>query len=182
MMTATRTNALRCALLLSAALPQQALAQDDLSITANVPVVPVVARGPGRNTFSMPALEYQLSIQSQCLEGRAPNGLSLSVADTRKRIGPADIPAEGPTRLTLTVPADQIPPLVVEKFCIAADEAVEDTQPEQHEVTAALSMQAALLCSSGDDSVMTYASAALGVALLCEREDPTKMETPAGDL
>lgn len=151
-----------------------AVASDFLSVAANAPEVNLAPRDPGRNFLRLPTLEYRFEIHVQCSDSRAPESLSLNVADTRKSLAADRIVTDGPTEISLRIPARQIAPLVVEDFCVAPDEDDDDAASEarsQSRITipAALSAQASLLCAGGEDQAMTYVSTALDVSLVCDR-------------
>ena len=155
-----------------------AVARDFLSVAANAPAVNIAPRNPGRNFVRLPTLEYEFEIHSRCTDSRTPESISLNVADTHESLQADKIANDGPTRLSLRIPASQIAPLVVEDFCIVSgeddDDAASDARSRslsQSQITipAALSAQASLLCANGDDKAMTYVSRTLDVSLVCER-------------
>jgi len=172
MTSATRTAFLPAALLLAAAASSSVEAEDSLSIGTDAPVVPLSLRAPGRHTLRLPSLEYSFAIQTRCSANRSPESLSLSVADTRKSFLVDEIAAQGATEFKLRIPAGQIPPLVIEGFCVARDSGSRERNDDSRDrvtIPAALSAQASLLCTSDGDSRMTYTSQPLDIALVCER-------------
>lgn len=153
-----------------------AVARDFLSVAANAPAVNIAPRNPGRNFVRLPTLEYEFEIHSRCTDSRTPESISLNVADTHESLQADKIANDGPTRISLRIPASQIAPLVVEDFCVVPGEDDDDAASEarsliQSQITipAALSAQASLLCANGDDKAMTYVSRTLDVSLVCER-------------
>ena len=153
-----------------------AVARDFLSVAANAPAVNIAPRNPGRNFVRLPTLEYEFEIHSRCTDSRTPESISLNVADTHESLQADKIANDGPTRISLRIPASQIAPLVVEDFCIVSGEDDDDAASDarslaQSQITipAALSAQASLLCANGDDKTMTYVSRTLDVSLVCER-------------
>ncbi len=159
-----------------------AYGKDSLSVVANSPTVSVAPRDPGRNFLRLPTLEYVFEVRAKCSNGRLPKSLSLNVADSRSSLAADKIVNDGPTEISLQVPASQIGPLVVEDFCVAAaeedDEPLSDVQT-QVSIPAALSAQASLLCEGEDEKAMTYVSQTLDVSLVCEsasREDASVSE------
>ena len=162
-----------------------AVARDLLSVAANTPAVNIAPRNPGRNFVRLPTLEYEFEIHSRCTDSRTPESISLNVADTHESLQADKIANDGPTRISLRIPASQIAPLVVEDFCIVSGEDDDDAASDarslaQSQITipAALSAQASLLCANGDDKAMTYVSRTLDVSLVCER---SANDTEAGD-
>ena len=148
------------------------MADDALSISAQAPVVPLPLRAPGRHSLRLPTLEYRFEIQVRCTANRSPESLSLSVADTRHSFAANEITANGATEFSLSIPAGQIPPVVIDGFCIARGDDNRDRETDSRDritIPAALSAQAALLCGSEEDSAMTYVSRPLDVSLVCKR-------------
>jgi hypothetical protein len=163
------------ALLLAAATSAPSWAADSLSISADAPVVTLPERAPGRRELQLPALEYQLQIHARCTLDRVPQSLLLSIADTRKSIAATGIVADGVTKTSFQVPASQIPPVAIEKFCVVAEnQAVRPAgSAERLTIPAALSLSVSLLCAGTEDGVMTYASQPLDVSLECTRTATT---------
>jgi hypothetical protein len=158
--------------LLAVTLCGPAHGKDSLSVAASSPTVSVAPRNPGRNFLRLPTLEYVFEVLVKCSDGRSPKSLSLNVADSRRSLLAEQIVDDGPTEISLNIPASQIAPLVVEDFCVAAieenGEAASDAQT-QISIPSALSAQASLLCEGEDDKTMTYVSRTLDVSLVCER-------------
>lgn len=139
----------------------------ELSLSASTPEVSLSTRPTGRNFMRLPSLRYEFVVESQCPEGLSPEALSLSIADTRVTKNQEDI-ASAATSLSVDVPASQIGPVAVEKFCTA--ESIEQEVSQSLRLSSVLSAQSSLLCvgDAGDD--MTYTSASLDVVLQCEDE------------
>jgi hypothetical protein len=149
-----------------------AVAKDTLSVAANAPAVPLAPRSPGRYFVRLPTLEFTFEIQTDCSGSRSPESLSLNVADTRKSLTAEQIISDGPTEISLQIPASQIAPLVIEDFCVLPLEENSDTvveAPSRITIPSALSAQASLLCAGNEDKAMTYVSRSLDVALVCEQ-------------
>ena len=160
------------ALLLAVTAAGPAVGKDTLSVAAYAPAVPLEPRNSGRNFVRLPTLEYTFEIQTHCSESRSPESLSLNVADTRKSLGAEQIISDGPTEISLRIPASQIAPLVIEDFCVLELAGNGDTineLPARITIPAALSAQASLLCADDEDKAMTYVSRTLDVSLVCER-------------
>lgn len=172
MVWTTSPGFLSVLLLLAFSAAGPTLAKDTLTVTADAPAVTIVPRNPGRNFVRLPTLDYKFEIRAECSDQRLPGSLSLSVADTRKSLPGDKIANDGPTEMSLQIPAGQIAPLVIEGFCVAEGERVGNGLSEaQDQITipAALSAQASLLCESDEDKVMTYVSRSLDVLLVCQR-------------
>ena len=158
-----------CLLAVTAAAP--AACSDTLSVAADAPAVPLAPRNPGRNFVRLPTLEFTFEIQTYCSASRSPESLSLSVADTHKSLSGEQITSDGPTEISLQIPANQLAPLVIEDFCVLQVEENGDrprTVPTQITIPAALSAQISLLCEGDEDKAITYVSRALDVSLVCE--------------
>lgn len=157
-------------LTLSAAGPT--LAKDTLTVAADAPAVTLAPRNPGRSFVRLPTLDFKFEIRTECSDERLPGSLSLNVADTRKSLPADKIVRDGPTEVSLRIPAGQIAPLVIQDFCVVqAEEDGNEISEAQTQITipAALSAQASLLCEGDEDKAMTYASRPLDVLLVCER-------------
>lgn len=159
------------ALLFAFAATSPTLARDTLTVVADSPAVTLAPRNPGRNFVRLPTLDYKFEIRAECSAGRLPGSLSLNVADTRTSLQTDKIVSDGPTELSMRIPANQIAPLVIEDFCVAQPESdgngVSELQT-QITIPAALSAQASLLCEGPEDKAMTYVSQPLDVLLVCE--------------
>lgn len=169
MLSTTSRRMLITVFLATATMPLRADDGDSLSVVANAPMVSVAPRDPGRNFMRLPALEYMFEIRANCADGRLPKSVSLNVADSRKSLAADQIVIDGPTALSLKIPASQIAPLVVANFCVAPAAQDADVQA-QVSISSALSVQASLLCEGEDDKAMTYISRPLDVSLVCERK------------
>lgn len=155
----------------------QAPEQASLTIMASTPVVPVAERQKGRNFLTLPALQYEFDVSARCAAGLQPDGMSLSVADTRKSITRSDILVDSATSTLLDVPAAQIGPVAVADFCTVPDDnATTAHEPEILEILSVLSAQFSLLCSSETGKQMTYVSKSLDVTLQCDRQEAAAAE------
>jgi len=172
MVWTTATGFVSVVLLLTFSAAGPTLAKDTLTIAADAPAVTLAPRNPGRRFVRLPTLEYKFEIRTKCSDERLPGSLSLNVADTRKSLPADKIVSDGPTEVSLRIPAGQIAPLVIEDFCVVQAERDGDGMSEaqtQITIPAALSAQASLLCEGDEDKAMTYVSRALDVLLVCER-------------
>jgi hypothetical protein len=172
MVRTTTPGFVSAVLLLTISATGPTLAKDTLTVAADAPAVTLTPRNPGRNFVRLPTLEYTFEIRTKCSDERLPGSLSLNVADTRKSLPADKIVSDGPTEVSLRIPAGQIAPLVIEDFCvIQADRDGNGMSEMQSQITipAALSAQASLLCEGDEDKAMTYVSRPLDVLLVCER-------------
>jgi len=168
----TTTCIVPVAVLLAITAAGPATGKDTLLVTADAPLVPLLPRNPGRNFVRLPTLEYLFEIRVHCSDSRSPALLSLNVADTRKSLAAGQIIGDGPTEISLRIPASQIAPLVIEGFCIVQPAENGDgisAAPSQITIPSVLSAQVSLLCEGHEDQAITYVSRALDVSLRCDQ-------------
>ncbi len=166
---------LNCILALFLLSPAHLAAQPPLShrlgVNANTPVVTIETREAGKDLIQLPSLQYDLSIEPQCVADFSPSVLSLSIADTRRSFNADSIPESIELTVEFAVPAAQIGPLTVEEFCVVAEESPADDvgihTPEQLNIPTILSLQASLLCANDTESQIVYAAKSLDVTLQC---------------
>ena len=158
--------------------------ENGLTLVADTPVASIPPRQANRKFITLPTLEYVFEIRTRCMMNRRPTSLLLSVADTRKTLGAADISAGDPVALTLRIPAAQIGPIAVEDFCYVADGKGSGNANANDELTisAALSAHASLRCESETDQNVVYVSQPLDVSLVCERPAVENENGPLIDL
>ena len=173
MMACTTTNCIvPVAFLVATSAAGPAMGKDTLLVTADAPLVHLLPRNPGRNFVRLPTLEYKFEIRTHCSDNRSPTLLSLNVADTRKSLAAGQIISDGPTEISLRIPASQIAPLVIEDFCVVQPGENGDrtgTAPTQIAVPEVLSAQLSLLCEGDEDQAITYVSRTLDVSLACDQ-------------
>ena len=162
----------------------QSAAESSLTVVADTPVASILPRQARSKFIELPELEYSFAVNVRCMMNRKPTSLALSVADTRKTLGDADISAGAPVALTLRIPAAQIGPIAVEDFCYVTDEdgAGNDNNKDQLTISAALSANASLRCESESDQKVVYVSQPLDVRLVCERPATESENEPLIDL
>lgn len=112
-------------------------AEPRLTMSASTPEITVETRAPGRNFINLPSLEYEFVLDAGCDDGMAPGALMLSVADTTLILNETQI-AETPTELTLRIPAEQIGPVALNRFCavVPAESPAADASDESPNGTA----------------------------------------------
>jgi hypothetical protein len=166
--------------LAAATLAQPVLAQSgELDVTANTPAITVSTRPAGRNFMRLPDLDFLFVIDARCPTGLQPGSLSISIADTRVSLGAAEAGAAMPLNVPVSVPASQIGPIAVARFC-AADGDTDTGQPDSTMTfPAVLSAQVSLLCTGEAESDMSYVSRALDVTLHCESPTDAENDTPS---
>lgn len=138
-----------------------------LAVSTNMPEVVVSTGNSGRNFLRLPELSYEFSVAAVCPAPLRAQSLSLGIADTRTSLPAAALLPDTPARLSMTVPASQIAPIVIGNLCTNGDAAAPATiNPVR--IAAVLSVQAALLCVGDSGSEMLYAAEPLDVLLRCE--------------
>jgi hypothetical protein len=149
-----------------------ALAESDLTLSADTPTAQVKPRSAERAPLVLPELEYNFRIQANCHDDLEATSISLAVADTRRTFDHAQITSGELNAVNLRIPANQIAPVLIADFCIAPTDAgqISPATGRQHPMTvrSALSAQASLLCVAEGHRSMKYASATLDVQLVCE--------------
>lgn len=143
------------------------------------PVTVNVAPGDNRrNAIVLPALDYVFSLDARCAPSFTPESVSLTVADSRTFVRPEEPDSgAGLPDATLTVPANQLAPLIVEGFCTAAQDSPGEAGiagDASVTVSATLSASASLLCIADQRREMIYTSTPLDVTLVCAPTDETE--------
>jgi hypothetical protein len=157
------------ALVATVAWPATGVLADELRIAANTPSVEVSTRTTSGNFMPLPALEYAFEVALSCSAPFEARGVSLSIADTRISLDESQLENASARRLSLTIPAGQIPPVRTENFCLANH--TEGDGEELLEIPAVLSVQGSLVCADEEQSRITYASTPLNVIVHCARQE-----------
>lgn len=142
---------------------------DELRITADTPAVMISTRQPTRNFITLPDLDYVFELRFACSAALQPRAVSLSIADTRMSLPQSQLAGPPGQRVSLTIPAGQIPPVRIETFCRA--EPGDGETPERRVIPGVLSVQGSLVCADDEKHRITYASIPLDVAVHCERPE-----------
>lgn len=162
-----------------------------LAVTAEVATVAVPPQPAERHFFELPALDYVFRVEARCHSDWKAESLSLNVADTRVTRTSADLENSANQELELRVPSKQLAPIPMHNFCViepvpegsalGAETADPDRMarpaPGRITVGAALSVQASLRCSLGDEQRMIYVSEPLDVTLTCAVPEMTGSAT-----
>ena len=160
---------LRLAVIATSGWTAHAAVADELRIGANTPSVEVSTRPASRNFMPLPSLDYAFDVDLQCTAPFEARGVSLSIADTRISLDEDQLDDPSARRVSLTIPAGQIPPVRIENFCLA-DRAESDAE-KRVEIPAVLSVQGSLVCANEEESRITYTSTPLDVIVNCVREE-----------
>lgn len=162
-----------------------------LAVAAEVAPVPVPPQPAERHFFELPALDYVFRVEARCHSDWKPESLSLNVADTRVTRTAAELENSAKQELELKIPSKQLAPIPMHDFCViepvpegSAGEAetadptrIARPAPGRMTVGAALSVQASLRCSLGDEQRMIYVSEPLDVTLTCALPELTGSAT-----
>ncbi len=160
---------LRLAVIATSGWTAHAAVADELRIGANTPSVEVSTRPASRNFMPLPSLDYAFDVDLQCTAPFEARGVSLSIADTRISLDEDQLENPSARRVSLTIPAGQIPPVRIENFCLA--DRPESDAEERVEIPAVLSVQGSLVCANEEESRITYTSTPLDVIVNCVRQE-----------
>ena len=159
--------------------PGEEQSDDHLLVSIDTAMVEISARPSGRHVIRLPSLDFEVHLEPRCAVGKDADSISLSVADTRLRIG-RDALAEQPIiETTIRIPGEQIGPLIIEDFCVAGDDAANDAVME---IRDALTAQLSLKCSDGGRQSIVYWTEALAITLKCETQAANQVSSPAATI
>jgi hypothetical protein len=148
----------------------------ELDVSANTPTIVISTRPAGRNFIQLPSLDYLFAIDAQCPAELQPSSITISIADTR--VSDADVSAPMPLQIPVTVPAAQIGPIAVDRYCTVNEAEESETPDSKMTIPAVLSAQISLLCAGESGSEMTYSSTSLDVVLECATESGEEAVPP----
>jgi hypothetical protein len=137
---------------------------DRLRVHAEPAVAVLAVQQAGRNLVRLPDIGVRIGITPHCANNGQPESLSITIADTQRTLGAAELQATETVDVDMLVPASQIAPLALQGFCI-------DTAAEGESVliASALAVQASLRCSRGDVQSMVFAAEPLDIRVDCVR-------------
>jgi len=150
---------------------------NDLQVAADTPAITVSTRSGRRNFMRLPALEFAFVIETSCRADLVPQAVSLSIADTRVTVSADELSSGLPLEISLRIPAAQIAPIAVNRFCTIDDAADDARKNKPVRISSVLSAQASLLCAGETSSEMIYVAESLDVMLRCEIDEPAKSGT-----
>ncbi len=137
---------------------------DRLLVDTDAALVAISELPSGRHSMRLPSLEFTIRLEPRCAVGMDADSISVSVADTRLRIG-RDALAEQPViETTIRVPREQIGPLVIRDFCVAGDDAANGSEMR---VRDALTVQLSLRCTDESRQSIIYQTESLAITLIC---------------
>lgn len=108
---------------------RDASAENRLTMSASTPEIAIETRTAGRNFIDLPSLEYNFVLDTACEDGMSPGALMLSVADTTLILSDAQIKDARRTELTLRIPAEQMGPVALNRFCAVAPADTQIAEP-----------------------------------------------------
>lgn len=150
---------------LAANSPGEEPSDNRLLVDTDAALVTVSELPSGRHSMRLPSLEFAIRLEPRCAVGTDADSISVSVADTRLRIG-RDALAEQPViETTIRVPREQIGPLVIRDFCVAGDDAANGSELR---VRDALTVQLSLKCTDESRQSIIYQTESLAITLICE--------------
>lgn len=138
-----------------------ASADDRLEIEFDTAVAKIAPRSSAR-PIRLPDLTFTLTARSFCPAPQVAESISVSIADTRVTVEPTD---EDIVEESIQVSRKQLGPVAVDDFCLGED--TNDVQESLH-IGDALTAQLSLRCAGENSESISYKSAVLSVALLCE--------------
>jgi hypothetical protein len=156
--------------------PGEEQPDDHLLVSIDTAMVEISARPSGRHAIRLPSLEFVVRLEPRCAIGKDADSVSISVADTRLRIGRDPLAEQPIIETTIRIPGEQIGPLVIEGFCVAGEDAANDAFME---VRDALTAQLSLRCSEGSRQSIVYWTEALTITLKCETPAASQVSSPA---
>lgn len=140
-----------------------AAADGPLTLRANETLAQLVSRQKGPQQVRLPSLEFSLLATVACPSDTDVEAITVSIADTHKRFGHAEVADEEALEVRISVPASQIAPVAIGDFCT-------DGGPGDEKgllVPGIATAQASLRCRSDTGLSVYFASAALPVRLDC---------------
>ena len=161
-------------LAITAALPAVAETGARLGIEAQPAVAKIRPLAQGRSLVQLPALEYQLTIDTHCGESAVAQSVSISVNDTHLTLDGDHAASSAGQPVGFTIPAIQVAPVAIDGFCVAEDPG---SQQQSLLIRDTVTVHLSLRCKSDSQEWITYASRGLDVALLCDVAEPDQSVT-----
>ena len=163
-------------LTLSAALAMGAVADSGahLGVAAQPAVAQIRPLSEGRKLVRLPALEYQLDIDTDCGGNAVAESVSISVNDTRMTLDGDHAANTAGEPVNFTVPARQVSPVAIDGFCM-----MENPGSQQGDllIRDTVTVHLSLRCKGGEQEWITYASRGLDVTLRCDAPEENQSES-----
>jgi hypothetical protein len=138
---------------------------EHLEVEFDTAVAKIAPRSSAK-PINLPNLTFSLKARAFCPAPQAAESVSISIADTQITIRPVN---EDAIEESIQVSRKQLGPVAVEDFCLG--EETNDAQ-ELLQIDDALTAQLSLRCAGENSESISYKSAALSIALLCEVPEP----------
>lgn len=156
--------------LLAATAPAAGDNGGQLRIRAEPASVEIAQRPVERRTIDLPNLDFPLTIEPSCEPGKRIESLSISAADTRQRFAGSDFDAEPVIQTTLSLPPQQLGPLMINRFCITDDEGADGNHSTR--IADAFVAHASLHCADDASNAIIYVAVSLDIELSCKAAVP----------
>jgi hypothetical protein len=150
-----------------------------LSVSAAAATAAVTELPAGRRPVALPALEYEFLIEFQCPPPMQAESISISVADSQRTLRTPEIDGLAVITSDITVPRQQLSPLVLDGFCQVTDD--EKTRLTELAVADAFTAHVSLRCAGEGQQSIHYVTRTLGLSLQClsPKEDEATIDQGA---
>ncbi|MEJ2129048.1 MAG: hypothetical protein P8X81_09390 [Woeseiaceae bacterium] len=145
-----------------------------LGIEAEPAVAKIRPFAEGRRLVHLPALEYQLNLDTHCGESAFVQSVSISVNDTQITLNSDHVANVAGEPVGFTIPARQVAPVAIDGFCVEEDS---DSQQAGLLIRDTVTVHLSLRCKNETREWITYASRGLDVTLLCDVAEPDQSVT-----
>jgi len=142
-------------------LSQPALAEPELAVSTVAARAEISLRTNGRQT-RLPLLEFSVRAEFECDDQAVAESITISIADAHKRYAPNE--DTDSLDALITVPANQIAPIVTGDFCVVGDDGSEELR-----LAGVATAQVSLRCRDASGSSVNFASLRLPLTLVCNR-------------
>jgi len=159
---------LKISLLLAAlTLADLALSESEtrLSVSAAAATATVAELPAGRRPVALPELVYKFVIEFECAAPMQAESISISVADSQRTLRTSEIAGLATISSNISVPREQLSPLVLDGFCQVAD--IDMAPLTELAVADAFTAHVSLLCAGEGQQSIHYAARTLGLNLQC---------------
>jgi hypothetical protein len=138
---------------------------DRLIVETSPAVASVVPLDGNRKLLRLPDLEFPVRVVARCGSGRMPEGISISIADTRVSFDREALSDDAVLETSVHVSSRQVAPVAVDGFCSSAGRPSEPLL-----LPTALTAQFSLRCVSDDEQSIAFRARTLDVLVHCALE------------
>jgi len=135
---------------------------DRLQATAEPARFSIKPLAAGTNSIVPPELTVELTIEAACASAGDPESLLVSIADTRLRLGAAEL--EAPVRTRIVLPRAQLAPIRIDGFCRQDEAAAAGDKLVNDAYTARISLR----CAAGDQRSVVYQTLPVSLRIHCD--------------